>query len=453
MKIHFIAIGGAIMHQLAICLKQKGYQVSGSDDVIYDPSLSALQSEGLAPDEFGWFPSKITEDIDAVIVGMHAKADNPELNRAQDLSIPIHSFPSYLFKETEDVQRIVVAGSHGKTTITSMLAHVLAENNIEFDLAVGAEIPGFEHQVTLNDKSIILIEGDEYLTSPLDRRPKFVHYRPHVAIINGIAWDHVNVFPTYEDYFNQFRLLIQSMEAGGTLFYNAEDAEVMRLIESEQREDIEYQSYALPEFNVENEVFIVTDNHSDFPMKVIGQHNMNNMEAAKSVAELLGISSSDFYGSMVNHHGAARRLQQLYSSDNYIVFKDFAHAPSKVKASVHAVRATYPNRRLVVCKELHTYSSMNMNFLPLYKDSLRDADEAIVFYDKAAMAIKNMPALDKDEVKACFGGGVNVIDSKDELIQQVMQLSESNGVFLMMSSGSWAKSYLPEWLTERFNSQ
>ncbi|HKK68858.1 MAG TPA: Mur ligase family protein, partial [Bacteroidales bacterium] len=370
MKIHFIAIGGAAMHNLAIALKEKGYMVSGSDDEVFEPSRSRLKKHGILPEKNGWFPEKIDAGIDAVILGMHARKDNPELKKALDAGVKVYSYPEYLYEQTKYKKRLVIAGSHGKTTITSMVMHVLRKQNIRFDYMVGANIEGFDTMAGLSDEAeIAVFEGDEYLSSPIDPQPKFLWYKPHAAVITGIAWDHANVFPDEHVYTQQFETFINSIMPAGNLYYYQEDKHLPLRVEK-NRNSICSQGYSAPEYTTEDERVVVFYDGNKYPVSVFGKHNMENLEAARLLCQDAGVKAEEFYRALEDFKGAARRLQRLAENKNSAVFLDFAHAPSKVKATCRALKEQYPDRKLIACLELHTFSSLNQNFLPQYAGSL-----------------------------------------------------------------------------------
>ncbi len=426
MKIHLIAIGGAAMHNIALDLNLR-HEVTGSDDEIYDPSLSRLRNVGLLPEEMGWFPNKITKDLDVVILGMHAKIDNPELLKAQELGIPVLSYPEFIFQQSKSKKRIVVAGSHGKTTTTSMILHVLQKAKLDFDYLVGAQIQGFERMVKLSDAEIIVLEGDEYLSSPLDRSPKMLHYKPDIAVITGIAWDHINVFPIFDDYKNQFRLFIESIEDNGHLFYYKYDIHLRQILADSAFANVNKMPYEQ-----------IDPNGTE--MRVFGKHNLENMEAARLVCERLGINKTRFLSYIKDFSGAGKRLELLLQKDNFHAYLDFAHAPSKVAATVNAIRSQFPNRKIFAFFELHTFSSLNKEFLPHYKQSLSGADEAFVFYDPHTLKMKNMPALKKEEVLSNFDHpNLRVLDSSQEVLESLKSLDSRNAVLLMMTSGKFGK--------------
>ena len=415
MKIHFISIGGSVMHQLAIALKRKGYQITGSDDEIFEPARSNLNREGILPQSVGWFTEKINSSIDACILGMHAKADNLELFKAKELKIPIYSFPEYIYQESKDKTRIVVGGSHGKTTTTSMIMHVLRETGKDFDYLVGARLEGFDQSVNITDAPVIVCEGDEYPASIVEKRPKFHFLFPHIAVLTGIAWDHINVFPTFDNYLEQFRIFIDKIEAGGHLIYNDTDSILKELVETHARTDIQYHPYAVPEHTIESGLTKVIIDGSEADLKVFGNHNLLNMNAAWLVCQQLNISAQEFTKAISSFTGAAKRLELLSKSNDVVFFRDFAHAPSKVKATIDAVKNQFPDKNIIAVLELHTYSSLNEAFMKEYNGALEMADEAAVFYSKHALELKRMPDLPKEVVK----NGFNKKTSRYLLIEAV----------------------------------
>ena len=434
MRVHFIAIGGSAMHNLAIALCQKGITVTGSDDEIFDPAKSRLEKYGLLPEEFGWHPERITPDLDAVVLGMHARIDNPELLRAQELGLKIYSYPEYLYEQSKDKLRIVVGGSHGKTTTTAMILHVLAKCGIEADYMVGAQLKGFEVMVRLSHTAkVMVIEGDEYLTSPIDRRPKFHLYKPNVAIITGIEWDHINVFPTFDIYREQFAQFINLIEPKGTLIYCDEDKEVRHVAEENQRSDIQKLPYVCPEHRVENGVTYI----GETALEIFGHHNLLNLTAARLACRQVGVSNEQFDEAISTFEGASKRLELVKKNDTCAVYKDFAHAPSKLRATIHAMREQYPDRRLVACMELHTFSSLTQEFLQQYKDAMNEADVRYVYYSKHALQLKKLPDLHPDEVKAAFGGNVEVFTDSAAMVAKIKAMPWQNANLLMMSSGNF----------------
>lgn len=433
MRVHVIAIGGAIMHNLAIALSRKGYQVTGSDDAIYDPAKSNLESASLLPSSFGWDAKRITADIDVVILGMHARANNPELLKAQELGLKIMSFPEFVANESKDKKRIVVAGSHGKTTTTAMLMHVLRKMDIDFDYLVGSSIAGFDLSVKLRDAPIIVIEGDEYLTSPLDLRSKFLWYEPQLSIITGVAYDHINVFPTWESYVDTFRKYIDSHQDGSKYFWYAEDETLAQL---SAETSVLNEAYQTPNYTSSNQGTILHTAAGEYELQVVGKHNLENLRAAELVCAELGITQEQFYKAAADFSGAGRRMEKIYSSDNQVIYRDFAHSPSKLKATTSAIRETYVGGVLAVF-ELHTFSSLTGDFLPLYKQSMDAADRAIVYYDKDVFAHKKMPILGAEYIAECFGD-VSVISSRAELEEAVNAGITAGLNILLMSSGTFS---------------
>ncbi len=438
MKIHFIAIGGSAMHNLALALAQKGYQVTGSDDAIFEPSRSRLEKQGILPKKMGWFPEKITSELDAVILGMHAHADNPELQKAKELGLKIYSYPEFLYEQSKDKTRVVIAGSHGKTTITSMILHVLNYHQKEVDYMVGAQLEGFDTMVKLtHENEFIVLEGDEYLSSPIDRRSKFLLYQPNIALISGIAWDHINVFPTFDNYKQQFIDFVNSISQGGALIYNEEDKEVVEVVEKSENYLKKF-PYHTPDYAIRNEKVFLQTPEGEVQLSVFGRHNLLNLEGARLICNQLGIQDEAFYEAIISFKGASRRLEKIYENTDYIVYKDFAHAPSKVSATVKAVKENYQNKNVVACLELHTYSSLNPEFLQQYKDSLNAADQAIVFYSKEALEIKRMQPISEDFIIESFGRRDMKVFTQPELLEKYLNsLDKTNSVFLMMSSGNY----------------
>ncbi|HRO42316.1 MAG TPA: Mur ligase family protein [Flavipsychrobacter sp.] len=438
--IHFIAMGGAIMHQLALALQRQGNIITGSDDEINDPAKTNLENAGILPKQFGWFPEKITQQLDAVVLGMHAKADNPELVRAQELNIPIYSFPQYVYEVSKNKQRVVIAGSHGKTTITSMVMHILKKHSINFDFLVGAKVPGFEQSVQLTDAPVIVLEGDEYPASVVEKRPKIFFYHPHISVLNGIAWDHINVFPTYENYCSQFEQYLEGMTESSTMFYNAEDDEVIRIVEKSGKH-LNAIPYRMPKFRYENGEAILETKGGNVKVAVFGRHNLINLEAAVSVCEAMGLNRQACYEAIVDFTGAAKRLEKIFHGENIVAYRDFAHAPSKLKATLDAVKEAYQHHQLIACFELHTYSSLSEKFLLEYAGSMNAADNAIVYFSHHALSLKGLPKLEKDNVQQYFERNeLEVIDNKTDLEKAVMELvnsSEKPVCLLLMSSGTF----------------
>jgi UDP-N-acetylmuramate: L-alanyl-gamma-D-glutamyl-meso-diaminopimelate ligase len=437
MRVHFIAIGGSAMHNLAIALNRKGIQVSGSDDEIFEPSRTRLDKEGILPANIGWDVSKIHAELDAVILGMHAREDNPELLKAKELQIPIFSYPEYLYEQSKDKMRIVIGGSHGKTTITSMLLHAINKLGLNVDYMVGAQLEGYDCMVKLTtDAKFMILEGDEYLSSPIDRRPKFHLYRPNVALISGIAWDHINVFPTFENYTSQFEIFCDLIEPNGTLIYNSEDPEVRKLGE-QAREGITSTAYQTPTFEPTETGTLLHFEGQSYPLLVFGPHNLQNLMGAMNLAKSIGIQYTDFLKSMTDFTGAGKRLQKVIERPDFVMFKDFAHSPSKLKATTAAVKHQYPNRKVVACMELHTFSSLKKEFLPHYEGAMIAADEALVYFNPQVVHHKKLEAISIQQVSDGFGGGVEVKNETADVLSFIRSQSWNNAVLLMMSSGNF----------------
>lgn len=438
MKTHFIAIGGSAMHNLAIALKDKGYQVTGSDDAIFEPSRTRLEHKGILPAETGWFPEKITSDIDAVILGMHAHQDNPELARAKELGLKIYSYPEFLYEQSKDKTRVVIAGSHGKTTITSMILHVLNFHHKDVDFMVGAQLEGFDCMVKLTpDNDFMVLEGDEYLSSPIDLRSKFLLYQPNIALLSGIAWDHINVFKTFDDYTEQFRKFVASITAGGVLVYNEEDAEVVKVVE-EAENYFRKIPYRTPEYEIVNGKVHLKTEMGDVPLSVFGAHNLLNMEGARHICHTLGIMDEDFYEAIMSFTGASKRLEKVNREDQGILYKDFAHAPSKVKATVKAFGEQFKKDKTYGFLELHTYSSLNPVFLEQYDHAMDGLDEAVVFYSEDALKIKRMEPISPELIREKFkNADLKVFTSAEDLHSYWNTLDKNQGAYLMMSSGNF----------------
>lgn len=436
-RVHIIAMGGSVMHALAIALKKQGIEVTGSDDEFRNPSKSRLNEHGLLPEKEGWLAEKISEDIDVVILGMHAHTDNPELARAQELALKIVSFPEFIYQQAEHKQRLVVAGSHGKTTITSMIMHVLKYHNREFDYVVGAKVEGFEETVKLSDAPLIIIEGDEYLSSRIDSTPKFLNYHHHIGLISGIAWDHVNVFPTEEDYVHQFDLFGDATPKGGSLAYNDEDS-LAPVIGSKERDDVLQLPYTTHPHEIVNGVTYLINDNERIKLKVFGKHNLLNLSGAQVVLERLSITKTDFYDAIKSFELPSLRLDVLKSTNNYTVFRDYAHAPSKVEATAIAVKSQFPERDLVGVFELHTYSSLNKEFFSRYADTLKYCNRVIVFYNPKAIAQKKLsPFEPEDVIKAFNHAKLRVINDVDELEQALKEIELVNRNVLLMSSANF----------------
>ncbi|MDC0584409.1 Mur ligase family protein [Bacteroidales bacterium] len=436
MRIHFIAIGGAAMHNLAIALHKNGYTVSGSDDEVFEPSKSRLNKYGLLPSTMGWNKNNITSNIDAIILGMHARIDNPELLKARELGLKIYSYPGFLYEQTKNKTRIVVAGSHGKTTITSMILHVLKSMDKKFNFMVGAQIDGFETMVNIDkDAEIAVFEGDEYLSSPIDRRSKFMHYKPHAACISGIEWDHINVFKTETDYKATFTDFIESLPQGGYLtYFNAQ--KVVETIKDAKTDLLELEQYDALNYTIEDEKIVISDNNKNYVLNIVGKHNVQNLVAARNLCKKVGISHDEFYKYIQSFKGSSRRLEKIYDKNGKIVFFDFAHAPSKVKATVASIKEQYPNKKLVALFELHTFSSLNKSFLPHYKGSLDAADISCVYYSPETIVHKKLESIKPHEVKENFdNSNLIVATDKNDVMKYIMQEKE-NFILLIMTSGN-----------------
>jgi len=438
MRIHFIAIGGSAMHNLALALHDKGYQISGSDDVIYEPSKSRLEEQGLLPEKFGWFPEKIGSFLDVLILGMHAKKDNPELLKAQELGLKIYSYPEFLYEQSKNKTRVVIGGSHGKTTITSMILHVLNYHGKEVDYMVGAQLEGFDRMVHLTEENdFIVLEGDEYLSSPIDKRPKFHLYQPNIALLSGIAWDHMNVFPTFEDYLEQFQIFVDGIVQGGSITFNEEDKRVVEVVEKSQNAIRKF-PYSTPEYEIKDGQTYIDTAEGPLPVNVFGRHNLSNLAGAKWICQQMGIDEDDFYQAISSFKGASKRLEKLGEGSSSVVFKDFAHSPSKVAATTTAVKEQFPDKKLVACLELHTYSSLNEKFLTLYRQTLDAAEISAVFYSPKSVAIKKLAPLSSEQIRQAFqNDNLEVFTDPKQFEQFLYAQDKEDTVFLLMSSGNY----------------
>lgn len=438
MKIHFIAIGGSAMHNLALALHQKGYTISGSDDAIFEPSKSRLFAKGLLPEKFGWFPNKLEKDVDVVILGMHAKPDNVELLKAQELGLKIYSYPEFLYEQSKDKTRVVIGGSHGKTTITSMILHVLNYHDIDVDYMVGAQLEGFDTMVHLtSENEFIVLEGDEYLSSPIDMRPKFHLYKPNIALLSGIAWDHINVFPTFENYVEQFSIFTDSLTNGGIMVYNEEDAVVKEVVENSENPIKKY-AYKTPSFDIVNGTTFIETPEGEMPLDFFGVHNLQNMAGAKWICQHMGVGEDEFYEAIATFKGASKRLEKIAENKTTVVFKDFAHSPSKVEATTKAVKNQYNERTVIACLELHTYSSLNAEFLKEYKGALKRADKAVVFYSPSAVEIKQLEKISSEQIKEAFErDDLIVYTNSSEFKEFLFRQNFNNTALLLMSSGNY----------------
>ncbi len=446
MKVHFIAVGGSAMHNLAIALHKKGYEVTGSDDEVFEPSKSRLEKYGLLPREMGWSADRITSDIEAVILGMHARSENPELLRAQELNLKIYSYPEYIYEQTKEKIRVVIGGSHGKTSITAMILYVLNSLGRDVDYMVGAQLEGFDTMVKLTEEaSIVILEGDEYLSSPIDRRPKFLLYKPHIALVSGIAWDHINVFPTFDKYIEQFKLFMESVPDSGTIVYCEVDSEVKRLTEGLSTK-ASLVPYGTPAHIIRSgKTYLVTESQ-EVPLEVFGAHNLQNLNGARQVLNQLSISDEKFYNAIQGFSGASKRLELVAENNQSVVYKDFAHSPSKLKATTMAVKLQYPNRKLVACMELHTFSSLNTQFLEEYGGSMKAADTAIVYFNAHTLEHKNLPSISKEDVKAAFDDEDLIVLTDSNQLQNLLKGIEWHDQnLLLMSSGNFDGMNLDEF--------
>ena len=440
MRVHLIAIGGSAMHNMALALHEKGFNVTGSDDEINEPSKTRLKNANILPAEIGWFPAKITPDIDAIILGMHAREDNPELIRAKELGLKVYSYPEYIYEATKNKTRVVIGGSHGKTTITAMILHVLNFHKIDTDYMVGAQLEGFSTMVKLTkDAPIAIIEGDEYLASPIDRRPKFHLYKPNIAILSGIAWDHINVFPTFENYVSQFEQFVNLIEPNGYLFYCHSDLELCKVAEkSGLKNHITKMAYDIPKHHIKNGITYIEENGAIIPLQIFGNHNLLNLNAARLACNQLGIDDTKFYEAVQSFTGASKRLELVYKNEHFSFYKDFAHSPSKLKATTQAVKQQFDNRKIIACMELHTFSSLNETFLAEYNGAMNDADEAIVYFNPHTIEHKKLKAISPEQVMHYFNRkDLKVFTESKTLVDYLKSQSLKDTVLLMMSSGNF----------------
>lgn len=435
--VHLIAIGGSVMHNLALALHNQGFTVSGSDDQIFEPARSRLYNYGICPENEGWFPEKINNKLSFVILGMHARKDNPELIRAQELNIPIFSFPEFIGKAYRQHFRVVIAGSHGKTTTTSMLMHVLKRTGQSFDYLVGALLDGFREMVSLGGAKYAVIEGDEYLSSCLDLRPKFLHYKPQIAVITGIAWDHYNVFPKYEDYIDAFRQFIRSMEPGATLIYYEGDQDLRNLV-TESAAHLNKIPYAEAPSRISPERTFIISEWGCYGLEIFGRHNLQNLQAVREVCHLLAVDDRSVCEALTTFKGAAKRLELICERPNLKVFQDFAHAPSKVRATLQAVRETFPGKRILCYLELHTYSSLNPDFIGQYKGSLASCERAVIYYDLQAVQIKKMSVMEPEQLQKAFGrSDIKVFQDVQSLELDMQSSTGDFELILFLGSGNW----------------
>jgi len=449
MKVHFIAIGGSAMHNLAIALHDMGFEVTGSDDEFFEPSKTRLKEKGLLPEKEGWDVNKITQDLDAIILGMHAREGNPELDLALALGIKVYSYPEYIYEQSKNKKRVVIAGSHGKTTITAMVMHVLKFCEVEYDYMVGAQLDGFDTMVKLtSDAPLIILEGDEYLASAIDKRPKFHLYRADIALLSGISWDHINVFPTFETYLTQFRLYISELSSNSPVVYNELDAEVKNICEHEKH-PIKLYPYKMPSHRIINGVTYLNTPDGPIRLRIFGDHNLLNLEGARLICNLCGVKDRDFYNSIGFFNGAAKRLQLISQNEHTAVYKDFAHSPSKLSATTTAVKKQYRNRKLIACMELHTFSSLNKNFLKEYRNSMADADEAIIYFNPHTIEHKKLPPISSEEIMESFGGNnLKVFTDSKLLNEHLTSMDWKDKNLLLMSSGSFDGMNMDELAAE-----
>lgn len=448
MRVHFIAIGGSAMHNMAIALHKKGFKVSGSDDEIFEPSKSRLAKYDLLPQKIGWQQASIDKNIDAVILGMHAKPNNPELLKAQELGLKIYSYPEYIYEQSKNKKRFVIAGSHGKTSITAMVMHVLQKANLDFDYMVGAQLEGFETMVRLSEASMIIIEGDEYLSSPIDRRPKFFWYKPQYTVISGIAWDHINVFPTFEDYLNQFKQYLTSLEKGAEVYYYEGDKILKDIVES-NRTDVEKIPYQSHTHKTLNGTTVLLAGDQEIPLQIFGTHNLQNLSAAKAICLAAGVSENKFYQAIKSFKGAAKRLELIAQNETCRIYKDYAHSPSKLKATTEAVKAQFPNKKLVAVMELHTFSSLNKEFLSQYSDCMSSADMALVYYNPKAIKHKGLEMIESQEVQDAFlPSKVQVFNESNAIKTCIENTNLNQSILLLMTSGNFDGLDLNSWAKE-----
>jgi UDP-N-acetylmuramate: L-alanyl-gamma-D-glutamyl-meso-diaminopimelate ligase len=434
MRIHLISIGGAVMHNLALALHTQGHTITGSDDEIFEPSLTRLHKEGLLPKMPGWQPENISKQLDLIILGMHARKDNPELQKAEELCIRVCSFPEYVFEQSLSKTRVVIAGSHGKTTTTAMVMHALRFHHYNFDYLVGSQLEGFEMMVSLSDAPLIIIEGDEYLTSPVDLKPKFHWYKPQIALITGIAWDHINVFPTFENYVDQFRIFINQLNPSDRLFIFEEDAELQKL---SLNACCKVTTYGTPNYRSKDGLTVWLEKGKSYPLHIFGKHNLQNMSGANKICESLGMERWSFLEAMKSFQGTARRLEPIPTNSFLAAFRDFAHAPSKAAATVKAVKEQYPGKKLIAVFELHTYSSLQKKFLSLYKGSLDQADLAVIYCSPHVFELKKMPVLSHEEIIEGFGKKLEVMTERSQLEDFIQSVKSPDNILLLMSSGNF----------------
>lgn len=434
MRIHFIAIGGAIMHNLAIDLHKNGHTISGSDDQIFEPSFSKLKKYSLMPKNLGWNADFITDEIDLIILGMHAKEDNLELKKALELGLKIQSFPEFVASQITDKKRVAIAGSHGKTSTTAMLMHILKDNNFEFDYLVGSELPGYESMVKLSNAPLIVIEADEYLSSKLDQRPKFLWYKPQLSVITGIAWDHINVFPTFELYKKAFTDFIDSHQADSSIFFYQFDEELSKIINNST-----YKCRPYTELTAKNQgqySIVLDNNEEEYYFPFFGNHFLQNASAAIHLAMELGLNQKDIYKALESFPGSAKRLELVWANDQLFIYRDFAHSPSKVMATIKAFSRQFKDYQVFFVFEPHTFSSQQIDFIQHYNKCFEDLN-AYIFMDKKAFALKNKPMLSGPDIENAFGTN-SILNSATELMKEIRKSSQKSKktVWVLMSSGN-----------------
>jgi len=437
-SVHFIAIGGSVMHNLALALKKMGMRISGSDDEIYEPAAGKLKSGGIEAN-IGWQPEKMDASIDLVVLGMHAKADNPELAKAKSLKLPIVSFPDFIRRWSANQQRIVIGGSHGKSSITALAMHVLNQLNKKFDYLIGAEVEGFSLTVSLSDAPIIIIEGDEYLASKLDPVAKFLKYDHHIGLISGIAWDHKNVFPSFEDYTQQFEQFADKTPKAGSIIYNEKDLLAKKIGEKE-REDVRKVPYGVHDAVIKNGVtYLKTKDYGEVKISVFGDHNLENIGAVLALVKLLGIEEKAFYQAVQTFTGAKKRLEIVKQQGNDKLFKDYAHSPSKLEATTTALKKQFADSKVVVAYELHTFSSLNKEFIKEYKNTLSKADEAFIFINPHNIKNSHTDDLTTTEIQEAFNNTeLTLFTDKHKLVEAMKKAKTTEkNIFALLSSGNF----------------
>lgn len=440
MRIHCISHWWRVTSSLAIQLKLLGHNVTGHDDEIYEPSKSALAQHGLLPQHEWWDADSVTSDIDMIVLGMHASADNPELLRAKELGLMIKSYPEVIYEFSKNKMRVVIAGSHGKTTTTSMVMHVLKHNGISFDWVVGGIVPGFDTMVSLDDNhKIIIIEWDEYPDGKINMTAKMLLYKHNIGILNGIAWDHITTYPTFDSYLLPFQTFVDQTPTDGFLGYYQDDQEVTNIME---HTDTQAQTvwYTVHPHIIRDGITYLQTPQWEVKLSIFWAHNCINISAAKLVCNQLDLSDEQFYAAIWSFTGAGNRLQLIHQDDakHLTILRDFAHSPSKLTATINAVKTQYPDRTIIGLFELHTFASLSASFLPEYKWSFDAADIACVYYDDHTFQIKRMTPLTKEVVINGFGRSDLVVqDSANDLQAWYDNLDLTNSVVVLMSSGNF----------------